>query len=936
MRRLAAVLIACAASAAARATSFIPQASFSVAGSTVAGMDRDAAGNLYVLARTPGSASAYTVASYQTPAMTPEFAFTVNVTTPMAFAVEANGVVDLLDSGGSLTLTRYDNTGAVVSQATDIIPGFRDYFGAAIDKNNGVFYLSYPYAVIEQTGDFSFKILYEEGEVSKYDFAGQKQTSFFMPGRTSLSTSCYTPSIMAVDSAANLWVADPICAQLLEYTPQGAQAADNALAYPFVPKTMWTGPNQSLFVTDAICDGPGCPQLFLFDAGGGELYSISTASVVGAAWDSRILYAAAPAGGTIQRFILDAPPSAPVPSSPQGFSLQHSSEATLSWQASSAAQGDAVAYSVYVGTSARSLAYAGDTTQSGFATAPLAFGTTYFWQVTAQDSYLGLPVLASTGAVVGFGLDFLDSPPGTFAVVSGSGTEVTRSSSAALGWTPAADAYGDPIIYTVAWTQLGLSSGSVATQSTSIVLNGLAFGATVYWSVTACDPYGECTPMSGGTQAYDPVFLNPPPPVPGITSGVGLISEHALAPSETLAWSAASDSLGDPTSYRVEMGTAPSLLAPVAVGTATSYAWTGLAYGTTYYWAVSAENLYGGASTSAVQAFQLALQDSPPGAFAVIAGTGTVATRSTSELLTWGAAQDAYGDTVTYTVSLSTRVGGLAAVAVTTSTSFLLAFQYGTTYYWTVAATDPFDAATAMTGGAQSFLAQFLDSPPAMVRISAPAVTTTMRGTATVAWQAVTNAEGDPTAYTFFFGDAQSGLVPVAEFSASSQPVGATAAIAPRVTRAFPVFSQTQVSGSTISVTLSGLAYDHPYLLQIQAADPYGSTSLTPLQSFSIAPESGFPAAYNYPNPFSPGRGGTNIVFNAPASGFAQATVEIYSEWQDLLFRQTYTDIPPGVSQVPFNGLDRRGRSLFNGSYICRVRFSGPDQQVVFYMAVVK
>ena len=98
----------------------------------------------------------------------------------------------------------------------------------------------------------------------------------------------------------------------------------------------------------------------------------------------------------------------------------------------------------------------------------------------------------------------------------------------------------------------------------------------------------------------------------------------------------------------------------------------------------------------------------------------------------------------------------------------------------------------------------------------------------------------------------------------------------------------------------------------------------------------GFPAAYNYPNPFSPLRGGTNIVFNAPPSGYSKATVEVYSEWQDLLFKQDYFNIPPGVSQIPFNGHDRYGRPFFNGSYICRVRFSGPDDQTIFYLLVVK
>ena len=57
---------------------------------------------------------------------------------------------------------------------------------------------------------------------------------------------------------------------------------------------------------------------------------------------------------------------------------------------------------------------------------------------------------------------------------------------------------------------------------------------------------------------------------------------------------------------------------------------------------------------------------------------------------------------------------------------------------------------------------------------------------------------------------------------------------------------------------------------------------------------------------------------------------------QDLLFKQDYSNIPPGISQVHFDGRDRSGKAFFNGSYICRVRFSNPDNKQTFYMLVVK
>ncbi|MDE1976437.1 MAG: hypothetical protein KGL04_08830 [Elusimicrobia bacterium] len=142
---------------------------------------------------------------------------------------------------------------------------------------------------------------------------------------------------------------------------------------------------------------------------------------------------------------------------------------------------------------------------------------------------------------------------------------------------------------------------------------------------------------------------------------------------------------------------------------------------------------------------------------------------------------------------------------------------------------------------------------------------------------------------------------------------------------------------TSASYELSGLAFTTPYYWQVKASDQFGRVTASPVYSFSITQvPSSFPKAYNYPNPFSPERGGTNIVFHAPASGYQKATVEIYSEWQDLLFKQDYYGIPPGVSQVHFDGRDRYGRDFFDGSYICRVTFSGPSDSQTFYLLVVK
>ncbi|MDE2291888.1 MAG: hypothetical protein KGL53_07380, partial [Elusimicrobia bacterium] len=438
-------------------------------------------------------------------------------------------------------------------------------------------------------------------------------------------------------------------------------------------------------------------------------------------------------------------------------------------------------------------------------------------------------------------------------------------------------------------------------------------------------------------RTFLPVFENTPPPAPAVLAGAGALPEHALAPSIPLAWSPVQDPEGDPTTYSVYLGTAPAALSRLQQGGGTSAAVPGPSFATTYYWEVSAMNPYGGASTTPVEAVEALLADQPPSAFDVTAGSGTLQTRASTQTLAWGTAADPDGDAVTYALRLSTDPAALALVQESSATSFPLSFQFGSTYYWTVTALDGYGGATAVGGGLQTFLPLFLDEPPAAPNIVAPfngsPVVKTMHDSVSVSWGAVSDPQGDPITYTVYFGKSRQEMTPLATIAQAAG--GASAPLGWRPLAAAPAATVAADSG-TVTLTLSGLAYYQPYFLQVAAANPYGAVAQAPLATFTLSSTDGFPKAYNYPNPFSPERGGTNIVFNAPPSGYARATVEVYSEWQGLLFKQDYANIPPGVSQVRFGGRDRYGRALFNGSYICRVRFDGPSDSQVFYMLVVK
>jgi hypothetical protein len=318
-------------------------------------------------------------------------------------------------------------------------------------------------------------------------------------------------------------------------------------------------------------------------------------------------------------------------------------------------------------------------------------------------------------------------------------------------------------------------------------------------------------------------------------------------------------------------------------------------------------------------------------------GTGTLTTRATAEMLAWTASVDPDADSVTYGLSLSTNPARMAVVQTSTVTSFPLAFTFGATYYWTVSAFDGFGGTTTIGGGMQNFQPVFLNQAPQVVQLMAPfngaPVISTMRDNVSVSWNQVTTPQNDPVTYTVYLGNSVGGAQPLIQIGQTTQ-LGATS-LSLRPMTVTPL-STVQIVGNTITLNLSGLDYYRTYYIQIQASNPYGATSVTPFETFSLASANGFPSAYNYPNPFSSLRGGTNIVFNAPPSGYARATVSVYSEMGDLLSKTDYANVPPGISQQPFNGRDRYGRALFNGSYVCRVKFEGPDNQATFYLLVVK
>ncbi|MDE2292958.1 MAG: hypothetical protein KGL53_12825, partial [Elusimicrobia bacterium] len=434
------------------------------------------------------------------------------------------------------------------------------------------------------------------------------------------------------------------------------------------------------------------------------------------------------------------------------------------------------------------------------------FETTYTWRVAAEDPYGG----ASTGPWTSFIVHLANQPPSP-VVYTTPPTLVTRATATTLSWDASIDPDGDAVTYA-----LYLSTSSAAqplVQQGPQTGYALAFqyGTTYYWRVTARDSFGA--EAAGALQSFVATFQNSPPPAPAVLGGTGSVGEHTLSPSGTLSWGAVADPDGDPVAYRLALGTSPAALAAVQDGTATAYALPAPAFGTTYYWQVTAYDPYGGTGATGEQGLSLFLKNSPPGQFDVLTGTGTLATRASSEELSWAPSWDPDGDAVTYELDLSTVPGKVTPVQDSVATSFTLDFTLGTTYYWQVVARDGFGGVTATPP--QTFLPVFLNHPPTVPVNESKTGTIAYHGlnpSLAFFWDASVDPDGDAVTYSVSYGTDSSHL--------------------------------TTVSPAPLGLTSPNVPLDAAFYYRITATDAYGAASSTPLEwvyyQFTDAPPGPF------------------------------------------------------------------------------------------------
>lgn len=418
------------------------------------------------------------------------------------------------------------------------------------------------------------------------------------------------------------------------------------------------------------------------------------------------------------------PPSAPgAPAGLTSSSVSHDS-VTLSWDAVGAATG----YKLYRSadasvTAADTLVYDGSntsTTDSG-----LSASTPYYYAVLATNSggssALSSAVLVTTNPAP-------ETPPATptsFAVTG------TTESSLVLGWDSASDVdtyylYGD-IAEPVA-QEAGNLVDELDGTATTAAATGLSETTTYYFALVARNTGGESAPAeASGTTTLAPTTAPSSAP-----ANVSVVADSETTSGFELTW----DAVADASWYEVYRSTTSGVTIGDTLaynGPITTFAETGLASGTTYYYAVRASNTEGHSALSPeINATTL------PGKVANVSVTANATNPTTDLDVAWDAVTSAAIHTLGYEVAYDTSSGftGGGSASPVSSPHTIAGLDSGTTYYVRVRAVFDNDLTGAWssirTGSTEAVL-----TVPANLAVS-NATTSSLD----VSWDAVAGADG--------------------------------------------------------------------------------------------------------------------------------------------------------------------------------------------------
>ncbi|MCW5980834.1 MAG: choice-of-anchor D domain-containing protein [Bryobacteraceae bacterium] len=306
----------------------------------------------------------------------------------------------------------------------------------------------------------------------------------------------------------------------------------------------------------------------------------------------------------------------------------------------------------------------------------LTAGTTYYWQVVAKNGAgsTSSPVWSFTTLAV----------PGAPALTAPANGATGVSVTPTLAWTAGSGATS----YDVYWgTAPSPQNIAPSFRGTSYLLTGLFPETKYYWKVVARNEAGLTS---------SPVwsFTTPPPPgAPTLLSPTQGATGVSLTP--TLNWTGG----GAATSHDVYFGKASS--PPLVTNTtATSYAPSGLAAGTRYYWKVVAKN---GAGSKASAVWSFTTLGAPGNPSPANGATGVPA----SQALTWTCSGATSYDVFFGLTSPPSQVASTAPASYSPQ-----GLAAGKTYYWKVVARN---GAATTTSPIWSFTTQPVPGAPTLL-----------------------------------------------------------------------------------------------------------------------------------------------------------------------------------------------------------------------------
>ena len=356
-------------------------------------------------------------------------------------------------------------------------------------------------------------------------------------------------------------------------------------------------------------------------------------------------------------------PSPAMPSAPTGVTATAGDNSvSIGWSAVAGA----TSYNIYYSTTngvpkATATKIAGVTTTPNIVTG-LNNGTPYFFVVTAVgtsgESADSSQVSATPTPV----------PPAPTGVTATAG-----NGEAAIGWDNVAGATSYNIYYSTTPGVTRLTGNRITRASSPYVVTGLTNNTTYYFVVTAANPIGESPESS---QVSTTPNLAPPAPT-NVTPEAG----HGEA---TISWSAVTNAASYNIYFDNTTGVSKTKYLNKVTGvTTTTKIVTGLANDTTYYFVVTAVNIFGseGSESSQVSAKPTPAPPPPP------TPTGVTAAAGPGEAtINWSGVTGATSYNVYYSTTTGvTKITGIKVAGVS-SPKVVTGLIRGTPYYFVVTA----------------------------------------------------------------------------------------------------------------------------------------------------------------------------------------------------------------------------------------------------------